>query len=391
MSLRILHTAELYAPSVGGAQEVVRQVSERLVARGHDVTVATAALPGRDYSELHGVRIAEFDVGGNAVRGIRGDVEPYRRFVREGDFDVVMAYAAQQWAADALLDQLGAISAATILAPCGFSGLHDPAYAGYFAGLRDQLTEFDALIFHSATYQDHAFAVDAGATRRTLIPNGADEAEFATLAPRGRFRAAHRLGERDPLLLTIGGHTGLKGHAQAMAAFRTSRAARRGALALIGNTPTGRGCLPLCTVRAAATRVRRPGRRVLLLDPARPQVLEAYADADLFVFCSMIECSPLVLFEAMAAGLPFVSADVGNAREIAEWSGGGVIAPTRRLANGLVEPDVEAVRDLIDELLADPDRRAELGASGRRAWEERFRWDHVASQYEALYESVAGR
>lgn len=391
MPLKILHTVELYAPSVGGAQEVVRQVSERLAARGHDVTVATAALPERDFGERAGVRIAEFDLGGNAVRGIRGDVEPYQRFVREGGFDVVMAYAAQQWAADALLDQLDAIPAGTVLAPCGFSGLHDPAYAGYFAGLRERLPEFDALVFHSATYQDHAFAVETGATSRTVIPNGADEAEFAELPPRGRFRAAHGIGAGAPLLLTVGGHTGLKGHAQAMAAFRASRGARGGVLAIVGNTPTGRGCRPLCGVRAATTRLRRPDRRVRLLDPARPQVLEAYADADLFVFCSMIECSPLVLFEAMAAGLPFVSVDVGNAREIAEWSGGGVIAPARRRDDGLVEPDVDAVRDLIDELLGDPQRRRELGANGRRAWEERFRWDHIVGQYEAVYESVAGR
>lgn len=390
MSLKILHTVELYAPSVGGAQEVVRQVSERLAARGHDVTVATSGLAERDFAERGGVKVVEFDVTGNAVRGIHGEVDRYQRFVREGGFDVVMMYAAQQWTADALLDQLDAIPAATVLAPCGFSGLHDPAFAGYFAGLRERLPRFDALVFHSETYQDHAFAADAGATNRTVIPNGADEAEFAELPPPGRFRAAHGLASDDPLLLSVGGHTGLKGHAQTMAAFRSSRQARGGALALVGNTPTGRGCRPLCGVRAAATRLMRPDRRVLLLDPDRAQVLDAYVDADLFVFCSLIECSPLVLFEAMAAGLPFISVDVGNAREIAEWSGGGLIAPARRSDNGLVEPDVGAVRDLVDELLADPQRRAELGARGRRAWEAGFTWERIASRYEELYVSVAG-
>ena len=41
--MKILHTVEYYAPSVGGAQEVVRQISERMVQRGHQVTVATTA------------------------------------------------------------------------------------------------------------------------------------------------------------------------------------------------------------------------------------------------------------------------------------------------------------------------------------------------------------
>lgn len=386
--MRILHTVEFYPPAVGGAQEVVRQVSERLAARGHDVTVATSADARRTEDVLKGVRVAEFDVRGNEVRGIEGDVDGYRRFVTGGDWDVVMAYAAQQWACDALLPVLGDIAAPTVLAPCGFSGLRDPAYATYFAGLRERLHQFDALVFHSEGYQDTRFARAADAEGITVIPNAADEREFGG-APRerGAFRAEHGLRDGAPLLLTVGGHTGLKGHAQSMEALRAMGAPAT--LAIVGNTPTGRGCLPVCRVRAALTRVVGRGRRVLLLDPPRPQVLDAYADADLFVFCSMVECSPLVLFEAMAAGLPFVSADVGNAAEIAEWSGAGVIVPSERRAGGLVDADPRAVASAVDSLLADPERRAEMGASGRRTWEERFTWDAIAGRYEDLYRSLA--
>jgi glycosyltransferase involved in cell wall biosynthesis len=143
-------------------------------------------------------------------------------------------------------------------------------------------------------------------------------------------------------------------------------------------------------VRAALTRLAGRGRRVVLADPPRPQVLDAYADADLFVFCSAVECSPLVLFEAMAAGLPFVSLDTGNAGEIAEWSGAGVIVPSWRREDGLVMADTADVARAIDDLLADPDRRREMGERGRRAWEERFTWDSVTSRYEALYRRLAG-
>jgi glycosyltransferase involved in cell wall biosynthesis len=271
-----------------------------------------------------------------------------------------------------------------VLAPCGFSKLHDPAYAGYFETLRERLHDFDALIFHSEGYQDTRFAREAGARGIEVIPNAADERVFGEPRERGRFRAAHGIGEDEPLLLTVGGHTGLKGHAQSMAALRHSGART---LAIVGNTPTGRGCLPQCHVRSLLARLR--GGRVLLLDPPREQVLDAYADADLFVFCSMVECSPIVLFEAMAAGLPFVSVDVGNAREIAEWSAGGVIAPSRRREDGLVETDVQAMAGLVDELLADPERRIEMGRRGRRAWEERFTWDTIAGDYEGLYRKLA--
>lgn len=387
--LKILHAVEFYAPSVGGAQEVVRQVSERLAALGHDVTVATSAHPERNDQVLDGVRIAEFAVSGNAVRGMEGDVEGYRRFVAEGGFDVVMLYAAQQWTVDALLGSLDAIAAPVVLAPCGFSGLADPAYAAYFEALRGRLAGFARLILHSDDYLDTRFVRDAGlGDRVAVVPNGADEREFGALPAPGAFRRAHGVAEDAPLVLTVGGHTGTKGHAQAMRTFRRARGARHGTLAIVGNTPIGRGCRPLCAVRARAGRLAHPDRRVLLTDPPRPAVIEAYADADAFLFCSNVECSPIVLFEAMAAGLPFVSLDVGNAAEIAAWGGGGEIVASRR-TGAVVAADDDAVVAALDALLADAPRRRAMGEAGRAAWRERFTWEAIAQRYEAVYAEVA--
>lgn len=354
------------------------------------MTVATMALPERSRTAIRDVRVVEFEARGNDVRGLEGDIDGYRRFVAEGDFDVVMSYAAQQWTADALLPVLGSIKAKKVLAPCGFSGLGQEAYAPYFERLRERLHEFDALIFHSDSYQDIRFAREAGAGElATVIPNGADEHEFATERPRGAFRTAHGVAGDAPLLLTVGGHTGLKGHAQAMAAFRAAQKTAHGTFAIVANTPMQHGCLPACRVRAGLTRLAGRGRRVLLTDPPRAQVLDAYADADLFLFCSMVECSPLVLFEAMAAGLPFVSVDVGNAAEIAEWSGAGTIVRSHRDEGGRVVADRDDVARAIDELLADPERRCEMGVRGRQAWEERFTWGAVARCYEELYRGLA--
>ena len=389
MALRILHAVEFYPPSVGGAQEVVRQVSRRLAERGHDVTVATTALAERRSDEIDGVKVAEFAVRGNAVRGLEGDVGAYRRFVRDGGFDVVMTYAAQQWTTDALLDVLDDIPARTVLAPCGFSGLRQRAYAGYFDGLRHKLGDFDALVFHSDTYQDISFARAAGAGNLVVIPNAADEREFGTRRDRGAFRTAIGVAETDPLLLTVGGHTGYKGHAESISALQRSRRARNGTLAIVGNQPIGPGCSRSCRIRATMTPLLRPGRSVVLTDPPRETVLEAFAAADLFVFCSKIECSPLVLFEAMAAGLPFVTLDVGNSAEIVAWSEAGVCVPSRRDRRGVVTADGREVAKAVDELLGNAELRRRLGENGRRAWAERFTWDAVASRYERLYEQLA--
>jgi glycosyltransferase involved in cell wall biosynthesis len=91
----------------------------------------------------------------------------------------------------------------------------------------------------------------------------------------------------------------------------------------------------------------------------------------------------------MAAGLPFVSVDVGNAAEIAEWSGAGAIVPSRRREDGLVVADTGAVAKAVDQLLADDERRQEMGERGRHAWEERFTWEAATSLYERLYDGLA--
>ncbi len=43
--LKLLLCCEFYHPSRGGVQEVMRQLAERFAAAGHDVTVATTAMP----------------------------------------------------------------------------------------------------------------------------------------------------------------------------------------------------------------------------------------------------------------------------------------------------------------------------------------------------------
>lgn len=379
--MKILHAVELFSPSTGGAQEVVRQISRRLAARGHDVTVATTRLKERTSKEIDGVEVEEFAISGNAARGIRGEQDRYRDFLLDGDFDVVMGYAAQQWTTDLLLPLVERLPYASVIAPCGFSGLHRPAYAGYFRSLPERLGHFDALVLHSETYQDARFVREAG-LRYSVIPNGAGADEFAPDRP--EFRTTYSIPDGAPLLLTVGGHTGLKGHAVLIDAFRRARL-KEAVLVVIGNTPTGHGCLGTCKARSAWTNLRSRDKRVLLLNPSREEVLAAYQAADLFVFSSQVECSPLVLFEAMAAQTPFLTVDVGNAEEIVSWSGGGVVLPGEKDNRGYTTVGATVLTNGIEALLADRTRLVQLGRAGHAAWRKRFTWERIVQQYEQVY------
>lgn len=386
--MRILHAVEFYAPSRGGAQEVVRQISERLAARGHDVTVATTRLPERRIGTLNGVRLEEFPVAGNRALGYRGDVASYRRFLVEGRFDVVLAYAAQQWTTDAFLEVAADVRAVKVCAPCGYSGLHDPHYGDYFAELPGLLAKMDATVYHSPWYQDIEFGRRNGLRNLHVIPNGAAGEEFESRddAATARFRAAH--GIRGPLVLAVGTHTGMKGHLEAMTAFALAPAGPA-TLLVAGDGAPGAGCFDACTQRAEqlAGRLRALGKRILVRDLPRPELVVAFHAADVLVHLSQVECSPIVLFEAAASGTPFVSSDAGNAREIAEWTGAGIVLTTP-VSGGLRKTPPWRAALVLAELLGSPRRRAEMAASGREAWRERFTWAEVARAYERLYERL---
>jgi glycosyltransferase involved in cell wall biosynthesis len=433
-AMRFLLACEFYHPSVGGVQVVMRQIAERLVASGHEVVVATSALPDRDFDTLNGVRIESFAVSGNAVNGMVGEVERYRDFVRNFRGDALLVKAAQQWTCDALWPVLDRIAMRKVFIPCGFSGLHWPAYAGYFEGLKTDLKKWDHLIFYAEDYRDVNFAREIGVSDFSIVPNGASEVEFDAEIPDPAIRAKLGIPEDAFVFLTVGSLTGVKGHREIMEAFaRLETAGRPAVLVLNGNAPPAP--VPIASadgsaaaepfrkklkrwrravkasLRAAARRLAwrlglratpeatppadpiahwktvaeaQPGKRVMIVDLERPDLVSLFRRSDLFVFASNIEYSPLVLYEAAAAGLPFVTVPVGNAVEIAAWTGAGVLCPAPVDATGFTRVDPSVLSKAMTTLMADPDGLAALGATGRERWSRYFTWQRIAERYEAI-------
>jgi glycosyltransferase involved in cell wall biosynthesis len=113
-------------------------------------------------------------------------------------------------------------------------------------------------------------------------------------------------------------------------------------------------------------------------------VVQAFMTADLFVFASVVEYSPLVLFEAAAAGTPFLSVPVGNSEEIARWTGGGIICPAARDERGYTQVDPNVLARKMRRCMDDPHLLARLGETGRTTWLRQFTWQAIAPRYEAI-------
>jgi glycosyltransferase involved in cell wall biosynthesis len=444
--MKLLFCCESYWPHRGGVQEVVRQIAERMAAAGHDVGVATRVHPDRRTDTHNGVRIHAFDVSGNLVTGMRGEVDRYRKFLTDFDGDAILIKAAQQWSFDALWPVVDRIKARKVFVPCGFSSFYEPSFKDYFRRLPETLRKFDHLIFYAEHYRDIDFARANGITAFSIVPNGASEIEFGRERRReGRLRGEFGIPANDLVFLTVGSPINAKGHETVEQAFgQVDLGGRSATLILNGNWPpkrfsaayfrhilqrlaslNSRRAIELFRelgVRGIAsrlfpkppderTRLTKPSglataatqgaaapasaskdsvssppasKTVLRVDLPREKVVDAFFEADLFVFASKVEYSPLVLFEAAAAGTPFLTVPVGNSREIVRWTGGGWICPADVDERGYTKVSPAVLAREMEKAVRSPEYLRKLGEAGRRAWQERFTWAEIARSYERI-------
>lgn len=390
--MNILHTVQFYYPSIGGMQEVVRQISELLVRYGHTVTVATTKCKDRNINMIHDVRIKEFNISGNLVQGLSGEVEEYRNFIKKSNFDIVTNFAAQQCMTDAVLPHLDEIKARKVFVPTGFSALFLPEFKHYFESLKSWMKKFDKNIFLSQNYRDINFARKNGLKNFVVIPNGASADEF--LSPESiDIRSRLKIPNKQFLVLNVGSHTSSKGHAEAIQIFKQANM-RNTTFIIVGNKIPS-GCEKICKARQFlfnfSSQNQKDCKRLFVTELSRKELIAAYREADLFLFTSQIECSPLVLFECMASKTPFLTTDVGNAKEIIEWSNAGILLPTKINELGYSYADVRESAKVLEDLYNNPKKRKMLSESGFEAWKSHFTWEIIAKKYEQLYKSLLSK
>lgn len=371
---------------------MVRQLSERLVKMGHRVTVVTSAHPDRGSDAINGVQVVSFAISGNAVHGYTGDTGAYQAFLRESRFDIVTFFAAQQWATDLALPMLGAIQGKKVSVPTGYSGFYQKEYEAYYEQMRSWIKGYDMNVYLSYNYRDINFARHNGVTQVCIIPNGASGEEFLP-EPGIDVRRELGIAPGDFLLLHVGSYTGLKGHKETLEIFFRSKL-KHATLLMIGDHAEkfaiGRRSDTWLYLRYRFRRLFNDKRVVFKAFP-RAFTVAAYKQADLFIFPSNIECSPVVLFECAAARLPFMATDVGNTVEIAEWTGGGKIMPTYKSPTEYSYADIAGSVTLLNSMSSDRPALKRMGDEAFARWKEQFSWEKIAKAYEQLYQLLAQR
>ncbi len=134
-------------------------------------------------------------------------------------------------------------------------------------------------------------------------------------------------------------------------------------------------------VRTAVSRQGLEDRVAMLGLLNQDQVEAELARCTTLVLPSGQETSPMVIAEAMAAGVPVVATDVGGVTSLLADGVTGLVVPP-------AEPKLLA--EAIEHLVNQPDLRAELGTKAREVASERFRSSQVAARVLDVYRMAVG-
>ncbi|MEI8343017.1 MAG: glycogen synthase [Verrucomicrobiota bacterium] len=123
-------------------------------------------------------------------------------------------------------------------------------------------------------------------------------------------------------------------------------------------------------------------------------VYELYSQAAVFCCPSIYEPFGIINLEAMACETAVVASAVGGIKEVVVDGETGYLVPLEQMNKSpfeAVNPD-QFSRDLaarINELMADPEKRAAFGKAGRKRAVEKFSWGAIAKQVKELYEVIS--
>ena len=203
------------------------------------------------------------------------------------------------------------------------------------------------------------------------------QAEVDTDPPEGKEPAnqatSPATSEEIPVNILCVGRLGEhKGQGWLLESYRQARAGfhRPARLILVGRDEGGESAL--------REEVRQSGLEDEVLFTGEledSELVEWYRRADLFVLFSHYEAFGLVYFEAMIAGVPVLTHDVGANREL--LTRGAVVVPRF---------DRPAAVEKLVRLVNDPEYRSTLSQEGQDYALEEFTWSAVADKYLAVYQ-----
>jgi glycosyltransferase involved in cell wall biosynthesis len=253
-------------------------------------------------------------------------------------------------------------------------GYFSPALTRVFLGIERALARrTDRIVTVSPRVRESLLALGIGRPEQVeVVPLGLSLQRFAVAIPgRASLREQWSVPRGAPLLAIVGRLVPIKDHPTLFAAM-TRDEVRTAHLLVVGDGERRAALEAMARDLGLSPRVHFLGWR---------DDLEAILpELDMVICCSRNEGTPVAVIEAMAAGVPVLSTDVGGVGDLLTHGETGWLVPAGDPA-GLAR----GIRDL----LADPERRGRMVAAARPAALEAHGADGLMRRIEALYTALA--
>jgi glycosyltransferase involved in cell wall biosynthesis len=364
MKIHFLLTKDFFRG--GGIETYTREVGRRLVARGHQVTVYSTRGKSACTEEWEGVRIIWLPkVEPHWAEKCCGGIMAAVRALRENKPDVFHLHSVVAGSIAPLLRSKGT--------PCVLQ-MHGIEWQRTRWGViargmlrsmeRASLVAADAITAVSETQCEYFKAHYKAECE--FIPTAANIKHYAKpnlIAEMGlRFRGYVLFAAR--LVPEKGAHHLIR-------AYR--RLATKCPLIIAGEAPAPGG------YQEQLRKLAEGDQRIRFIGHVQGGLLEElFSNAALFVQPSELEGLSIGLLEAMSYGIPCLSSDIPENREVI--GDAGLLFRNK---------DVNDLESQLNAALSNSAAGIQLAAAGRKRVESLFSWERVVDQLEALYERVA--
>ena len=378
--MRILEVVVRFHPYVGGVENTVLDVARRLVPRGHEVRVVCADEPAGSPARVDGIDVVRLPWRGkigntNVCPGLRAALrsEPRPDVLHTHLPTALFADAAAGLAAETGVPLV--LTYHNDLVGGGLKGVLAGVYNRLF--LPRLLSRSARIVVTNPIYPSQSPHLMEGDPKIVCIPWGVDVDAFrpaATVPPLPPDTPELVVG----FLSLLDAHHGYKGLDVLLRAAAELRREGRTIRLKIGGAGEARDDYRrLATELGLGDTADFPG-----FIPG-PELPAFYASCHAFALPSTDgrrEGFGLVLLEAMACGRPVVTTPVVGVAGDLEAHGAGLLVPPG---------DAAALAAALRKLDADRSALPAMGRNARRLVEERYTWDRVAGDYEALFRSLA--
>jgi len=378
--VRIVHA--IARLNVGGAALSVLELAAGQQRRGDEVLVVAGTIPPGERSMEHvadelGVSYLHLPVLQRelAPRSDAAAIRTLRRLIRDRHATVLHTHTAKAGATG----RLAALTAGRARPGAVVHTYHGHVLSGYFNPGRERAFRVlermlawstDALIAVSDEVRDDLVRMHiAPRGKFAVIPYGFD-LDVRVGPPGNRARARSRLGLADDAFV-IGWAGRLTAIKRPLDLIRVAAGVDDAVLVLVGDGDDRPAVESLARELGISDRVRFLGYR--------DDLGALYSAFDVFLLTSANEGAPVVVIEALAAGVPVVATDAGGTASVVDAGETGLIAPV-----GAIEELQTAVR----RLQQDGELRASLGALGARRMRDRFSVERMVDDTERLYARI---